>query len=139
MDIPIIPSGHWIQDLPAYAQVLRRECWSRARTDVTVCGGFTPARKYLALVETEGMKCEIMSWGNTLVSAANLHLMLGLGTSTYFEQSVPYEPYEYGMQDVIRTDANGYVVAPRGPGLGVEVDWKAMEAASIHVLDTGSM
>ena len=139
VDIAIVPSGHWIQDLPAYAQALRRECWSRARTDVTVCGGFTPARKYLALVEAEGMKCEIMSWGNTLVSAANLHLMLGLGTSTYFEQSVPYEPYEYGMQDVIRTDPDGYVAAPQGPGLGVEVDWKAMETASIHVLDTGSM
>ena len=136
VDIPILPSGNWIQDLPTYEHALRTGCWSRARTDVTVCGGFTPARKYLALVEAAGMKCEIMSWGNTLVSAANLHLMLGLGCSTYYEQAIPYEPYEYGMRDVIRTQQDGYVNAPQGTGLGVSIDWEAMEAATIHRLDS---
>ena len=136
VDIPIIPSGNWIQDLSAYEHALQSECWTRARTDVTVCGGFTPARKYMALVEAAGMKCEIMSWGNTMVSAANLHLMLGYGLSSYYEQPVPYEPYEYGMHDVIRTGADGYVQAPQGPGLGYQIDWDAMEAATIHRLDS---
>ena len=134
--VDIVPSGNWIQDLPAYERALREKCWSRARTDVTVCGGLTPARKYMSLVEAKGMKCEIMSWGNTLVSAANLHLMLGTGMSSYYEQSVPYEAYGYGMHDVIRTDQDGYVHAPQGPGLGLEIDWPAMEAATIHSLDS---
>ena len=137
--VPILPSGNWIQDLPAFQHALETKCWSVARTDVTVCGGFTPARKYMALVESKGMRCEVMSWGNTLVSAANLHLMLGTGLSTYFEQAVPWEPYEYGMHDVLRTQPDGYVVAPAGPGLGVEIDWDAMEAATIHRLDTRSL
>jgi len=134
--VDIVPSGNWIQDLPAYEQALRTRCWTRARTDVTVCGGFTAALKYLALVKAAGMKCEIMSWGNTMISSANLNLMLGLGTSSYFEQAVPYESYEYGMHDVIRTDADGYVHAPSKPGLGYEIDWPAMEAATIHRLDS---
>eukprot|EP01045_Picozoa_sp_COSAG04_P035228 COSAG04_NODE_8040_length_1030_cov_4.723953_2_plen_41_part_00 len=29
--------------------------------------------------------------------------------SSYFEMAVPYEPYEYGMLDVIRPDDEGYV------------------------------
>ena len=136
VSIPIVPSGNWLQDLSTYGHALQTECWSRARTDVTVCGGFTPARKYMALVEAAGMKCEIMSWGNTLVSSANLHLMLGTGLSSYFEQSVPYEPYEFGMQDVIRTEADGYVHAPTGPGLGYRVDWDALRRATIHRLDS---
>jgi L-alanine-DL-glutamate epimerase-like enolase superfamily enzyme len=82
------------------------------------------------------MKCEIMSWGNTMVSSANLHLMLGLGTSTYFEQAVPYASYEYGMHETIRTGADGYVTAPTRPGLGYEIDWEAMEAATIHRIDS---
>ena len=134
--VPIVPSGNWIQDLPAYQHALESECWSVARTDVTVCGGFTAAKKYMSLVEAAGMKCEIMSWGNTLVSTANLHLMLGTGLSTYFEMSVPYEPYEYGMKDVIRPREDGYVYAPQKPGLGVEVDWEAMDAATIWRLDS---
>jgi L-alanine-DL-glutamate epimerase-like enolase superfamily enzyme len=47
---------------------------------------------------------------------------------------VPYEPYEYGMLDVIRTAADGTVKVPDGPGLGVRVDWQAMQAATVHCL-----
>jgi L-alanine-DL-glutamate epimerase-like enolase superfamily enzyme len=139
VDVPILPSGNWIQDLPAFEHALQTGCWTRARTDVTVCGGFTPGKKYVSLVEAAGMKCEIMSWGNTLVSSANLNLMLGTGISSYFEQAVPYEPYEYGMNETIRTGSDGYVTAPEGAGLGYEVNWDAMEAAVIHRLDSRSI
>ena len=35
------------------------------------------------------------------------------------------------MKDVIRTQRDGFVEAPRGPGLGVEIDWEAMDKATI--------
>ena len=35
------------------------------------------------------------------------------------------------MKDVIRAQPDGYAYAPRGPGLGLEVDWDAMEEATI--------
>jgi L-alanine-DL-glutamate epimerase-like enolase superfamily enzyme len=130
--IAVLPSGNWIQDLPVLADALNRHTWRSTRTDVTVCGGITQARKALALVEAAGINCEVMSWGFTLISAANLHLMLAFPNCTYYEQAVPYAAYEYGMKDVIRTQANGYVQAPAGPGLGVQVDWVAMKAATIH-------
>lgn len=66
------------------------------------------------------------------MSAANLHLMLAHRNCSYFEQALPYEAYEYGMRDVIRPGKDGYVHAPKGPGLGLEVDWEAMERATIH-------
>jgi L-alanine-DL-glutamate epimerase-like enolase superfamily enzyme len=134
--IPILPSGNWIQDLPAFAEALHTQAWSTARTDVTCLGGLTQARKAMALVDAAGMDCEIMSWGFTLVSAANLHLMLAFNNCTYFEQAVPWESYEYGMKDVIRTGKDGYVEAPKGPGLGVEIDWDAMDAATIHTISS---
>ncbi len=131
VNIPVIPSGNWIQDLPAFAEALRTQTWRSARTDVTVCGGFTQARKFLALAEASGVNCEIMAWGYTLISSANLHLMLSTPQCTYYEQPVPYDSYEYGMKDVIRTQRDGFVEAPRGPGLGVEIDWEAMDKATI--------
>lgn len=48
----------------------------------------------LAMSESFGMPTEVMSWGNTLGTAANLHLMCSSTGSNYFEQAVPYEPYE---------------------------------------------
>lgn len=136
VNIPIVPSGNWIQDLSAFEHALQTDCWSRARTDVTVCGGLTSAQKYMALVVAAGMKCEIMSWGNILISSANLHLMLGTGVCSWYEQPVPYEPYEFGMQQTMRTGPDGFMNAPQGPGLGHQIDWDAMRAATIHQLDS---
>lgn len=135
--VPILPSGNWVQDLPRFADGLQRQAWTAARTDATVCGGITTAQKVMAMAQAAGMQCEIMCWGFTLISTANLHLMLGCPNATYYEQPVPYDSYEYGMNDVIRTDQDGYVKGPIGPGLGVEVDWKAMADATIHTVCAG--
>jgi L-alanine-DL-glutamate epimerase-like enolase superfamily enzyme len=138
VDIPVLPSGNWFQDLHSFAHAIESKAWRTARTDITACGGITPARKAMILAETHGLNCEIMCWGYTLISAANLHLMLAFPNATYYEQPVPYNAYEYGMHDVVRTGANGYVAAPRSPGIGLEIDWKAMDAATIWKLDTAA-
>ncbi len=132
--ISILPSGNWFQDLHGFKHALTSGAWSVARTDVTVMGGFTQGQKAMALVESMGMRCELMCWGCTLVSAANLHLTLAHDLGHYFEQAVPYDSYEYGMKQVIRTGSDGMVEAPTGPGLGLEIDWQAMEKATIHTL-----
>ena len=129
--IPIIPSGNWFQDLHSFAAAIQAQAWGRARTDVAMMGGITQTNKAVALTAAAGLKCEIMSWGYSLVSAANFHLMLAHDNCTYFEQSVPCEPYEYGMKDIIRSQPDCYVYSPTSPGLGLEVDWEAMEAATI--------
>ncbi|MCH8089749.1 MAG: mandelate racemase/muconate lactonizing enzyme family protein [Chloroflexi bacterium] len=136
--IPVIPSGNWIQDLTTFAGALKTQTWRSARTDAAMMSGLTPARKAVALAEAAGVNCEVMSWGFSLIAAANLHLMLAFNNCTYFEQSLPYEAYEYGMKDVIRTQQDGYVYAPQKPGLGLDVDWEAMEAATIHLIDSSS-
>ena len=132
--VPIVPSGNWIMDLQSFENAVHSGAWSRARTDITCLGGLTTAHRALQICEEADIKCEVLGWGNTLISAANLHLMLSNDCCSYFEQSVPYEPYEYGMIDVIRTSSDGTVQAPDGPGLGVRVDWQAMEAATVHRL-----
>jgi L-alanine-DL-glutamate epimerase-like enolase superfamily enzyme len=135
VNIPVLPSGNWFQDLSSFQAALRSGAWRVARTDSTVLGGITPARAAMSLAKTAGMNCEIMCWGYTLISTANLHLMLAFGNATYFEQPVPFEAYEYGMKDVVRTGPDGYVSAPKGPGLGVEIDWDAMHRSTVMVYE----
>ena len=117
------------------AQAVKLDCWSSLRVDATICGGITPMRKVMALAEAHGMNVEIQCWGYTLTQAANLQVMLAYDNCTYFEQPVPYPAFEYGAADVIRTDTDGYVHAPLGTGLGVGLDWSAIEAASILKFD----
>jgi L-alanine-DL-glutamate epimerase-like enolase superfamily enzyme len=92
-------------------------------------------QKIMALAEAHGMNVEIQSWGYTLTQAANLHVMLAHRNCEYFEQPVPYDPFEYGSLDVIRTDKEGYVHAPEEPGLGIRTDWAAMESSAILVYE----
>ena len=134
VDIPIIPSGNWVQDLSLFGEAIQMGAWNTTRTDATILGGITPAREAVSMSEAAGMRCELMSWGYTLPSAANLHLMLGCGNCSYYEQPLPLETFEYGMRSVIRTQADGHVYAPTEPGLGYDVDWPAMEAATVHQL-----
>ena len=62
--------------------------------------------------------CELQCWGYTLTQAANLHVMLAYGNCTYFEQPAPYPAFEYGTDDVIRTDARASSTRRRGRGWG---------------------
>jgi L-alanine-DL-glutamate epimerase-like enolase superfamily enzyme len=120
-----------VLDLKHIQLALEMGCWSQARVDTTMVGGITPALKVMGLAEAHGMTVELQCWGYTLTQAANLHLMLARPNCTYFEQPVPYPPFEHGCTNPIRTDIDGYVAAPAGPGLGVDVDWQAVEADAI--------
>ncbi|HTN98884.1 MAG TPA: enolase C-terminal domain-like protein, partial [Nordella sp.] len=129
--VPVIAAGNTWTDLQMLTQAAKLGAWSALRVDATICGGITPLRKIMGLAEALGMDVEIQCWGYTLTQAANLHVMLAYDNCTYFEQPVPYPAFEYGSHDVIRTDKQGYVHAPKGPGLGIGIDWKAIEKAAI--------
>ncbi len=131
VDVPVLPGGNTILDIRQVGQALRMEPWDAVRFDVTIAGGFTPARKLAGLAESWGLRVELQSWGFTLIQAANLHFGLANHDSGYFELPVPHEPYEYGVENPYRIQPDGYVDAPTAPGLGVVVDWEAMAAATL--------
>lgn len=128
--VPIVPAGNWLLAPGLIEAAIQMGCWSSARIDVTVAGGFTPTRKIMAIAAANSMNVEVQCWGYMLTQAANLHLMLAYDNCTYFEQPIPFEPYEFGAIDTIRTDSEGYVHAPTGPGLGIRMDWDAVKKAA---------
>ena len=134
--VPILPAGHAINDPSVLRHAAAMGCWSSFRVDAKHMGGITPLRKAMALGEAHGMNVEVLAWGHSLVQAANLHVILAYANCDYFEQSVPYDDFEHCMHDVIRTAPDGYVHAPEGPGLGLRVDWEAVEAGSIQTFDS---
>ena len=129
--LPIISGGNDIVQLLQVGDALRSDPWDAVRFDVTIAGGFTPGRKLVAMAEGAGLWAELQSWGPTLIQAANLHLGLGVSGTGMFELPVPYEPYEFGVENPFRIGGDGRVEAPTAPGLGVIVDWERMRAASI--------
>jgi L-alanine-DL-glutamate epimerase-like enolase superfamily enzyme len=129
--VPILPAGNWLFEVHSVAEALKDPPWDAVRFDVTVAEGITPGLKLVALAGAFGKSVELQSWGYTLNQAANLHLALGTQRTSLFEQPVPYEPFEYGVLNPIRPASDGYVKAPARPGLGIEVDWEKMQAATL--------
>lgn len=133
--LPILPAGNTIVALPLVEHAIKLGAWSALRVAATRMGGIGPAAAAIRLAERHGLMAELQSWGYTPVQAANLHLMLGLGRTRYFEQPFPYPALEYGARDVIRTDKDGLVRAPDRPGLGIRMDWDEIERAAIARFD----
>jgi L-alanine-DL-glutamate epimerase-like enolase superfamily enzyme len=130
-DVPVLAAGDAIWDPTLMAEALRDPPWDAIRFDVSFVGGPTAARALMRLAEDRGLDVELISYGHTLIQAANLHVALAFGRTTYFEQAVPPEPFEHAVRDPIRTSSDGVVHAPSGPGLGIELDDRAIRDATI--------
>jgi L-alanine-DL-glutamate epimerase-like enolase superfamily enzyme len=128
----IIPAGYNIYSLEFIRQGIEAGAWDAGRFDATVVGGISKALALLIIANDADMTIDIQSWGHSLGQAANLHLMLANERTRYFEAPMPREAFEFGMQNGNLLN-RGRVVAPDGPGLGINVGWDRLATADFHV------
>ncbi len=130
--VQIIPDGYNIYSPEFIRQGIENGSWDAGRFDATVVGGISKAIELLMIANNADMPIEIQSWGHSLAQSANLHLMLANERTRYFEAPMPKEAYKFGMKNGNLLD-RGRVVAPEGPGLGIEVDWDRLATADFYV------
>jgi L-alanine-DL-glutamate epimerase-like enolase superfamily enzyme len=130
--VPIIPAGYSIYSPEFIRQGIETGSWDAGRFDATTVGGISKALELLTIANNAGLSIEIQSWGHSLAQAANLHLMLANEGTRYFEAPMPKEAFEFGMKNGNLLD-RGRVVAPQGPGLGIEVDWDRLATADFYI------
>ena len=132
LTVPIIPAGYNIYSPEFIRQGIKTGSWDAGRFDATTIGGISKALELLMIANDADLPIEIQSWGHSLAQATNLHLMLANERTRYFEIPMPKEAYEFGMKNGILLD-QGQVVAPEGPGLGIEVDWDNLAMADFYI------
>ncbi len=130
--VPIIPAGNSIYSAEFIRQGIEKRSWDAGRFDVTVIGGFSKALELMTIANDGALPIEIQSWDHSLSQVANLHLMLANERTRYFEAPMPKEAFEFGMKNGNLLE-HGRVVAPDGPGLGIDVDWDRLATAEFHV------
>ncbi len=136
--LPILPAGDAIWQPALLDNVLRFEPFSAVRFDVSFVGGPTPASRLMAVASGAGLDVELISYGHSVIQAADLQVALAFGRTEYFEQAVPVEPFEHGVTDVLRTGSDGRVHAPEGPGLGIGLNEAAIDAIAFDRLVVGA-
>ncbi len=128
----IIPAGYSIYSPEFIRHGIEAGAWDAGRFDATTVGGISKALELLMIANDADMSIEIQSWGYSLAQAANLHLMLANERTRYFEAPMPKEAFEFGMKNGNLLQ-RGRVLAPDGPGLGINVDWGSLVTADFHV------
>jgi L-alanine-DL-glutamate epimerase-like enolase superfamily enzyme len=129
--VSIIPAGYNIYSPAFIRRGIKTDAWDAARFDATVVGGITQALRLLMIANEASLPVEIQSWGYSLTQAANLHLMLANERTQYFEAPMPKDAFEFGMKNGNLLD-RGRVFAPKGPGLGLEIDWDRLTQADFY-------
>ncbi len=96
--------------------------------DLSRCGGFTQIRKIIWEAERAGVDVCPHAWLTDLLTAASLHVNACLRRSLFLEYNVCDNPM---LREIIRNpvqmDQDGFIAVPKGNGLGIEIDEKAVE------------
>jgi L-alanine-DL-glutamate epimerase-like enolase superfamily enzyme len=97
------------------------------RSDVSFKGGVNQLKKTAALAEAFGLNLEVHTNANTIIDAANLHVIASMSNTEYFEQLVPEPLFTLGGVEKIHIDGEGFAHVPKGPGIGAQIDWELVE------------
>ena len=101
--------------------------------DLSRCGGLSQARKILWEAERVGVDVCPHAWLTDLLSAASLHVNACLPRSLFLEYNVSSSPM---LREIIANpvalDSDGMIAVPQDPGLGIEIDEKAIERFRVN-------
>jgi L-alanine-DL-glutamate epimerase-like enolase superfamily enzyme len=111
-----------------FRELIQRGGIDVAQPDLSRCGGFTQARKIAWEAEHAGVDVCPHAWLTDLLAAASLHFNAVLPRALFLEYNVCENPMlREIIRNPVRMDADGFMAVPQGPGLGIEVDEKAVQ------------
>ena len=134
LHIPIMATEYPAGGLDSYAPWIMERATDFLRGDVAVKGGITTLIKTAHLAETFHLNYELHHGGNSLNNFANLHVIMAIQNTEFFEVLLPAESQQYGLVQDIEIDSEGMVHAPAGPGLGAMIDFELIERKKLAVL-----
>lgn len=134
LHIPIMATEYPAAGLDAYAPWVMERATDFLRGDVAVKGGITTLVKTAHLAEAFHLNYELHHGGNSLNNFANLHVIMAIQNTEFFEVLLPAESQKYGLLNDLEVDQDGMVHAPTGPGLGAKIDFELIKRKSLAVL-----
>ena len=134
LDIPILATEYTPGGLQAFAPWITLQATDFLRGDVAVKGGITALVKIAHLAEAFHMNLEVHHGGNSLNNVANLHVILAIPNTEYFEVLLPDATQKYGLVQDITVARDGTVKPPDGAGLGANIDFDLIARKKIEIL-----
>ncbi len=118
--------GDWHEVRPLF----EHECLDKYQPDATFCGGLTVTKQVMDECRKRGLKYSPHTWTNGIGLVINLHAMAAWEHDEYLEY--PFEPPSWiperrdGIMPPVLVNPDGTVDVPQGPGLGIQIDERAL-------------
>jgi L-alanine-DL-glutamate epimerase-like enolase superfamily enzyme len=132
-----IAGGEGNREFAELREYLRHGSLDVYQADVVWSTGVLRARQLAAEVQAAGAIYSPHTWGDGLVVLANLHVSAALSTAPF--SVFPFDPpywtparRDFILPQPLLPAADGYLTLPDTPGLGVEIDWQALEPLRIQ-------
>jgi D-galactarolactone cycloisomerase len=126
-----IAAGEMLDDVPELLRYLEHDALDVYQMDVVLAVGMHRARTLAELARLKHRSFTPHSWTNGIGLLANLHVAAGVGGGPFFEY--PYDPpgwtpqrRDFMLAEPVRVNAEGDLVVPDRPGLGVRLDEEAV-------------
>lgn len=121
--------------------LLDRRAVDVVQPDLTLCGGFWQGRVIAMLAALHNVRLSPHVWGSGIGLAAAVHFVAALPSLPH-AGNVPKPPlveYDVGLnplrEAVLRNPirpVDGRIAVPDAPGLGIEIDWDAVERHALR-------
>jgi L-alanine-DL-glutamate epimerase-like enolase superfamily enzyme len=127
-DLPLGVGDLGLTHADEFIEAMDRGCAAICQPDITMVGGFTGIRKVAQAARERHKRVITHGYKTNIEIAANLHFLANHWTAELLEYSTSRSPLRWEMtEEQIEVSADGTVAVPRGPGLGVHLNERAVE------------
>ncbi|OXM66321.1 mandelate racemase/muconate lactonizing enzyme family protein [Amycolatopsis vastitatis] len=127
-----IAAGEMHHSVPELLRYLEEDVLDVYQMDVVLAVGMHRARTLAELAQLKHRAFTPHSWTNGIGVLANLHVSAGVGGGPFFE--FPWDPpgwtperRDFMLAEPLMINTDGELEVPRRPGLGVQLDEKAVQ------------
>lgn len=122
-----IAAGENLHTRYDFEQFIARGAIDVLQPDVARAGGISEIRTIAALAQRHALPISFHTWGDAVALAASLHLATALENSIVMELDCTENPLRTEILRAPLGARNGLMTPPDAPGLGIELDPRALE------------
>ena len=131
-----VATGEALYTVHDFQRLLERHAVDVVQPDLSLCGGFWQGRRIADLAELHHVRLSPHVWGSGIGLAAAVHYVASRSPSpqaqnapwpTLVEYDVGENPLRERLLKTPLLARDGMLAVPDGPGLGIELDWEAVE------------
>ena len=128
-----ISGGEEVGTMYEYRDLIDRECVDIVQPDISRCGGISVARKLTDYAGLHNVQIVPHAFKTHILMAATMQYIASLPNAWYLEFCEQDTLLRKTLtKSMFEVDKDGFVKIPQTPGMGIELDYEALERYAVR-------